>query len=130
MNFSQAIASGFQNYLTFAGRASRSEYWYWILFTVLGSVVTAIVDYALFDTSTILPLNSIFNLVCLLPILGLFWRRMHDIDRTGWWFLITFTIIGNILLLIFLCMQGTAGPNRFGPATLATPQSVTPRAAV
>jgi uncharacterized membrane protein YhaH (DUF805 family) len=53
MNFSQAIASGFRNYVTFSGRASRSEYWYWVLFAILGALVTGILDRALFDVSSI-----------------------------------------------------------------------------
>ena len=46
-------------------------------------------------------------------------RRLHDIDRTGWWVLITFTVIGIILLLIWACTRGTAAANRYGPDPLA-----------
>ena len=77
MNFGEAIASGFQNYVTFSGRASRSEYWYWVLFTVLGGIATAIIDRSLFDTSTISPLNAIFNLICFLPSFAVAFRRLH-----------------------------------------------------
>ena len=59
MNFQQAIVSGFQNYVTFSGRATRPEYWYWILFCILGGIVTGILDYALFDADTVTPLDSI-----------------------------------------------------------------------
>ena len=118
MNFGEAIASGFQNYVTFSGRASRSEYWYWVLFTVLGGVATGIVDRSLFDTSTISPLNAIFSLVCFLPTLAVGVRRLHDIDRTGWWWLLVFTVIGSILLIVWDCLKGTAGPNRYGPDPL------------
>jgi len=118
MNFGEAIASGFRNYVTFSGRASRSEYWYWVLFAVLGSVATAVIDRSLFDTSTISPLNAIFGLVCFLPGLAISFRRLHDIDRTGWWWLLVFTVIGTILLIVWFCMKGTAGPNRYGPDPL------------
>jgi uncharacterized membrane protein YhaH (DUF805 family) len=118
MNFSQAIASGFRNYVTFSGRASRSEYWYWVLFAILGSVATAIIDRSLFDTSTVSPLNAIFTLVCFLPGLAVSFRRLHDIDRTGWWWLLVFTVIGTILLIVWFCLKGTAGPNRYGPDPL------------
>jgi uncharacterized membrane protein YhaH (DUF805 family) len=114
MNFGEAIASGFRNYVTFSGRASRSEYWYWVLFAILGSVATAIIDRSLFDTSTISPLNAIFGLVCFLPGLAVSFRRLHDIDRTGWWWLLVFTVIGTILLIVWFCLKGTAGPNRYG----------------
>jgi uncharacterized membrane protein YhaH (DUF805 family) len=46
-------------------------------------------------------------------------RRLHDLDRTGWWLLIVFTIIGVIVLLIWDCIKGTNGPNRYGPDPLA-----------
>ena len=118
MNFSEAIASGFQNYVTFSGRASRSEYWYWVLFTVLGGIATAIIDRSLFDTSTISPLNAIFNLICFLPSFAVAFRRLHDIDRTAWWWLIALTFIGLIVLIVWACQKGTPGPNRFGPDPL------------
>jgi uncharacterized membrane protein YhaH (DUF805 family) len=118
MNFSQAIASGFRNYVTFSGRASRSEYWYWVLFAILGALVTGILDRALFDVSSVSPLNAIFGLVLFLPGLAVAVRRMHDIDRTGWWILISLTIIGVILLIVWACMKGTIGPNRYGPDPL------------
>src|ERR1700760_600061 len=101
MNFPQAISSAFRNYVTFSGRASRSEYWLWVLFIILGGIVTGIVDYAAFsenDYSS--PLNTIFNLVCFLPGFAVGIRRLHDIGRTGWWWLIAFSIIGLVVLLV------------------------------
>jgi uncharacterized membrane protein YhaH (DUF805 family) len=118
MNFGQAIASGFRNYVTFAGRASRSEYWYWVLFVMIGGVVTGILDHALFDEDQVSPLNAIFGLVTFLPGLAVGIRRLHDIDRTGWWWLIAFTIIGLIVLIVWACQKGTTGPNRYGPDPL------------
>src|SRR4051794_1608905 len=118
MNFAQAIASGFRNYVTFSGRASRSEYWYWVLFTLIGGIVTSILDYSAFPDSTISPLNAVFNLICFLPSFAVAFRRLHDIDRTAWWWLIVFTIIGIIVLIVWACQKGTAGPNRFGPDPL------------
>ena len=71
MNFAQAISSAFRNYVTFAGRASRSEYWYWVLFTIIGGIVTAILDHAAFSENDFpTPINSIFNVLCLLPSLA------------------------------------------------------------
>jgi uncharacterized membrane protein YhaH (DUF805 family) len=117
MNFQEAIASGFRNYATFSGRASRSEFWYWVLFAMLAGAVAAILDYAMFDTE-FSPLNSIVNLILFLPGLAVSVRRLHDLDRSGWWILIVFTIIGIIVLLAWYCMKGTTGPNRFGPDPL------------
>jgi uncharacterized membrane protein YhaH (DUF805 family) len=119
MNFGQAIASGFRNYATFAGRASRSEYWYWTLFSVLVSVVAGILDAAIFPFSAVSPLSAISTILLLLPGIAVAARRLHDIDRTGWWLLIMLTGIGVILLIIWDCFRGTTGSNRFGADPLA-----------
>ena len=75
MNFQQAIASGFRNYVTFSGRASRSEYWYWVLFAVIVSVGAAILDAAIFSDSGMSPLNTIVSLVMFLPGIAVAARR-------------------------------------------------------
>ena len=122
MNFQQAIVSGFQNYVTIAGRAVRSEYWYWVLFSLIAGVATAILDSAIFadSDSGISPLNSILNLILFLPSLAVGIRRLHDIGRTGWWVLIAFTIIGIIVLIVWACQKGDPGPNQYGPPRFAT----------
>jgi uncharacterized membrane protein YhaH (DUF805 family) len=119
MTFAEAIASGFRNYATFAGRAARSEYWYWTLFVCLVSAATLILDMALFPNAKEWPLNSVWGIAVFLPGLGMSIRRLHDIDRTGWWLLLAFTIIGVVLLIVWACMRGTKGRNRFGPDPLA-----------
>ena len=110
MGFADAIKAGFNNYVTFSGRAARSEYWFWTLFSVIASIVAGIID-------GILGLGIIGLIVSLglfLPSLAVAVRRLHDIDRTGWWVLIAFTIIGIILLIVWDCTKGTSGPNRYG----------------
>ena len=120
MNFTQAIASGFQNYVNFTGRSVRSAYWYWVLFYFLVSIVTLLIDLVLFASSGVSPLNSLAALALLLPSLAVAVRRLHDIDRSGWWVLLWFIpIIGWIVLIIWHCTSGTPGPNRFGPDPLA-----------
>ena len=119
MNFTQAISSGFQNYINFTGRAARSEYWFWTLFTVLVSIAASLIDLALFRSFDFSPLATIVSLGTLLPSLAVGVRRLHDLDRTGWWLLLIITVIGAIVLLVWFCMRGTAGPNRFGPDPLA-----------
>jgi uncharacterized membrane protein YhaH (DUF805 family) len=121
MNFWQAIWSGFYNYVKFSGRAVRSEYWFWALFTVIGGLATGSLDYAIFPDATGSPLNGIFELITFLPSLGMAIRRLHDIDRTGWWLLIALTIIGIFVLLYWACKRGTPGANRFGPDPQAAP---------
>lgn len=119
MNFQQAIASGFHNYVTFAGRAARSEYWYWTLFAILVGAAAAILDAALFPGLHAKPIHSLASLALFLPGLSMSVRRFHDLDRRGWWLLIMLTGIGIIVVLIWFCLRGTAGPNRYGPDPLA-----------
>ncbi len=108
--------------MTFAGRATRSEFWYWTLFVWLVSLATLILDNALFPDVSGFPLNGVWTLGTFLPGLAMWVRRLHDIDRSGWWLLIAFTIVGIILLVVWACMRGTPGPNRFGPDPLAKRQ--------
>jgi uncharacterized membrane protein YhaH (DUF805 family) len=126
MGFSQAISAGFANYTVFSGRATRPEYWFWVLFAVIGMLVTKMVDTALFAelSSTVpsplhSPLNSILILVLLLPSFALQARRLHDTDRSGWWLLLVLTGIGVFLLLYWASEEGTPGENKFGPNPLA-----------
>jgi len=126
MNFGEAIASGFQNYVNFSSRASRSEYWYWVLFTVVVNIGTAVVDAVVFPTRDIAPINTLAMLAVLVPSFAVAVRRLHDIDRTGWWVLIAFTVIGACLLLYWNCLKGTDGDNRFGPDPLAGHPSLLP----
>jgi uncharacterized membrane protein YhaH (DUF805 family) len=114
MNFVQAVQSGISKYVQFEGRASRSEYWYWTLFSLLVSVAASIVD-GISGTEAV---SVVAALALLLPGLAMSARRLHDIDRTFWWVLITFTIVGALVLIYWACLRGTVGPNRFGPGPL------------
>jgi len=115
MNFVQAISSGFSNYVQFSGRAIRSEYWYWVLFTIVGSIVAGIIDAVLGITV----IDPLFGLATILPSIAVAIRRLHDLDRTGWWILLgLIPLIGWIILIIWYCSRGTVGSNRFGPDPL------------
>ena len=120
MDFWQAIVSGFKNYVGFSGRACRSEYWYWVLAMIILSIIAGVIDYTSFEENEygVGPLRTIIGLATFLPSLAMCFRRLHDIDRTGWWLLISFTVIGFFLLLYWACVRGTAGPNRYGPDPL------------
>ena len=121
MQFPEAIQSGFRNYVNFAGRAARSEYWYWVLFAVLVGIVSAILDAGFFPFSqTAGPIEAATSVVLFLPGIAVGVRRLHDIDRTGWWVLIALTGIGVILLIVWFCLKGTLGSNRFGPNPLGS----------
>ena len=130
MGFGEAISSGFANYVNFSGRAVRSEYWYWALFTIVGGLVASIVDTVAFGTG---PMNggvgifgALFNLAVLLPSIAVSVRRLHDLDKSGWWLLLFFIpLVGAIILIVWFCRRGTPGSNRFGDAPLmATPAMV------
>ena len=119
MNFTEAIANGFHNYGNSSGRAARSEYWYWSLFAVGVAIVGAVIDILAFPLWDIGPVGLVLGLATLLPDVAVSIRRLHDIDRSGWWVLITLTIIGIIPMVIWACTKGTTGPNRFGDDPLA-----------
>jgi len=114
MNFGQAIKSGFVNYVTFSGRAARSEFWYWTLFVVLVTIAAGIIDRGIFDfeePTTTGVFGPLVSLIFFLPGLAVAARRLHDLDRSAWWLLIIFTIVGIILLWIWDCIKGTTGPD-------------------
>jgi uncharacterized membrane protein YhaH (DUF805 family) len=114
MGFGEAIATCFQKYVVFSGRAVRSEFWYWALFEMILLVVLAIVDAIVFGASTGV-LSTLASLALFLPGLAVWARRLHDINRSGWWQLIAFVpLIGVIVLIVWACKRGTPGPNRFG----------------
>jgi len=117
MTFRDAIRAGFANYVNFSGRAGLGEFWYWVLFIILVGIVTAIVDATWFpDLYPLSPLSDLFTLATLLPGLAVSVRRLHDTDRSGWWFLLwLIPLIGTIVLIVWWVQQGTPGPNRFGP---------------
>lgn len=122
MDFVQAVSHCFHNYVSGAGRAARSEYWYFVLFSVVLSICAAVIDAALFPLNANGPLGLVVSLALFLPSIAVAIRRLHDIDRTGWWLLITLTVIGIILLIIWACLRGTPGDNRFGADPLAIPR--------
>ena len=114
MGFAQAISAGFSNYVNFRDRACRSEYWYWILFIVIADIVAGIID-AVLGMQIV---TGLFGLVTIIPNIAIAIRRLHDLDRTGWWILLGFIpLIGWIILLIWYVTKGTDGPNRFGPGS-------------
>ena len=121
MGFTDAIKTGFRKYIGFSGRAMRSEYWYWALFILLLQIVAWLIDMTLFgfNTTGVNPIGSIFSLATFLPGLAVSIRRLHDIDRAGWWVLLgLIPVIGWIVLIYWACLRGTVGTNRFGPDPL------------
>jgi uncharacterized membrane protein YhaH (DUF805 family) len=129
MNLVQAVQSVYRNYVTFSGRAARSEYWWFFLFSIIASILISIIEARLGLGQGVFSsgdggfsanysggiLSGIWALGNFLPSLAVGVRRLHDTDRSGWWLLIAIVpLIGAIVLLVFLCSRGTSGPNRFG----------------
>ena len=114
MQLAEAVSTCFAKYATFSGRAVRSEYWNWILFTVIAGIVFAVIEVIISKTlGTVLA--GIFNLGTILPSIAVACRRLHDIDRSGWWQLLVFIpILGWLVLLYWFCQPGPQGGNRFG----------------
>lgn len=125
MTFQEAIRTCLGKYAEFQGRARRAEYWWWVLFVILASLAAGIVDSligaALTGGGAGLPVfGAAVTLGLFLPSIAVAVRRLHDADRSGWWYLLVFLpIVGFIILIIFFVQRGTAGPNRFGPDPLA-----------
>jgi uncharacterized membrane protein YhaH (DUF805 family) len=95
------------------------EYWYFVLFNIIVLIVLSLID-VLLGTFNIVRgvglLSGIYTLAVLIPTLAVTVRRLHDIDRTGWWILINLIpLIGTIVLLVFELTPGTPGSNRYGP---------------
>ncbi len=107
MTFGKSIAVCMGKYVDFSGRASRPEYWWFYLFTILLSWGSLIVDHSGV-------VSGLVNLALLLPSLSAAARRLHDTNRSGWWMLIACTIIGLIPLVIWLASRGSDQSNQYG----------------
>lgn len=108
-----------KKYAVFSGRSRRMEFWYFVLFNLVVYIVLSLID-GLLGTYNIVSgvglLSGIYGLAVLIPTLALWVRRLHDIDRTGWWVLINLIpLVGTIVLLVFALTPGTPGSNRYGP---------------
>lgn len=119
MTFGQSISRCFSKYCTFTGRASRSEYWWWILFTAIIGILFGIPSglQSIHESSPSgLPVISyIVSAVLFLPSLGVLFRRLHDTGKSGWWWLIGFIpVVGTIILIVFCCQPSQTFPNQYG----------------
>jgi uncharacterized membrane protein YhaH (DUF805 family) len=118
MGIQEAVTTCFSKYVSFDGRAPRSEYWYWILFIFAVLVILFGIGAAA-QSSVISIVAMLFDLAIILPTISVTVRRLHDTDHSGWWWWIAFVpIVGGFWLLYFMVIAGTPGPNRFGPPTI------------
>lgn len=118
--------SAFKKYAVFSGRSRRSEYWYFVLFNVIFAIVAMLLDKMLGTNFSINTFNGpielpygyfylLYLLVVLIPSLAVAVRRLHDVGKSGWFFLICFIpIIGSIWLLVLMCTDSISGANQYG----------------
>ena len=104
MTFGESIKTCFSKYADFNGRAPRSEYWWWFLFLVLGNIAASLISETV---------NGLFSLATILPTVAVGCRRLHDIDRSGWWQLLNFLPVIGWIVLIYWAVQEGKEPNRF-----------------
>ena len=100
------------DYFNFSGRASRSEYWFFVLFLI---IVGAIIDIIFHSSETTLILvHGIVWIATIIPCISVTTRRLHDIDRSGWWQLLyLIPLLGWLIMLIFSCWPSTEGSNNY-----------------
>lgn len=107
-----------RKYAVFQGRARRKEFWYFVLFNLIVTLVLTVVDVAggVFDDDLgVGLLQGLYSLAILIPSLAVTVRRLHDTDRSGWWMLIgLIPLVGSIWLLVLLVLDGDSDSNRFG----------------
>jgi len=109
MGFVDAVKSVYGNYANFKGRASRSEFWWFVLFYMIVATVLNMVAAGMGKAGGIIGIiYLIFVLGTLVPYIAVAVRRVHDSDKVGWWILLP---LYNLYLYI---IKGTDGPNRFG----------------
>ena len=126
MTFREAVTHVFQNYANFSGRARRSEYWYFTLFSVLVSAAVSLLAAAGGDRLAPLfrGLSGLVSLAMFIPGLAVCWRRLHDIGKSGaCWFLVLIPLVGAIILLVWYCRDSEPGDNMYGPSPKAVTRS-------
>lgn len=121
MSFGDAIKNFFTKYVTFSGRARRSEFWFAVLFTTLVSAAIGIIWPGTVQYVDGMPvqqssmMSNLWSLAILLPSLSITWRRLHDIGRKGTYFFFVFIpIAGIIMLIIQLAKDSEPGANAYG----------------
>lgn len=105
MDFGGAIKSVFSKYATFTGRARRSEFWYWYLFTFIVGCVLGWIPV----------LGWLVSIALIIPNLAVGARRLHDTNRSGWWLLLNLIpLVGAIILIIWWVQDSVPGANEYG----------------
>ena len=131
MTFMDSISVCFSKYITFSGRAQRSEFWWFVLLLAVTGTILDAADSVIFGKSVFMLgwmnfsyssgfIADLFALATFLPMWAVEVRRLHDIGKSGWWLLLwLIPLIGAIILLIWMIRKGTDGDNQYGPDPLA-----------
>ena len=107
-----------KNYAGFTERAGRAEFWYFVLMSIIVSIVLGIIDGVL-GTAV---LGLIYAVAVLIPNIALAVRRLHDIGKSGWWLLVGFVpVVGIFVLLYFYIKEGDAEANAYGAVPAKEP---------
>ena len=112
-----------KKFAQFDGRSRRKEYWMFVLFNTLICCVLYIPGLIFRESSLglgLLALYGIYALASLIPSIAVGVRRLHDTNKSGWFMLLCFVPIISLVLLVFMCFDGDAGPNQYGPNPKAT----------
>jgi uncharacterized membrane protein YhaH (DUF805 family) len=104
MTFGESIRTCFSKYADFSGRASRSEYWWWFLFLLLAGLAASVISDKL---------SALLSVATVLPTLAVGARRLHDIDKSGWFQLLNLIPVIGWLILVYWAVQEGREPNRF-----------------
>ena len=111
VSIQEAVNRFFKNYINFEGRSNRGEYWKailaYIIAYIVGMAIDAVIGFPI--------LSTIVSLGCLGPGISVAVRRLHDINKSGWWYLLVFVpLIGFIVLIVWFAKKPDPAPNRFG----------------
>ena len=119
MGFVESIKTCFSKYFVFSGRSTRSEFWYFSLFWIIGIFLAIygdlVLNLDLLENDELGPFEIIFVLVAWVPYLSVTFRRLHDVNRSGWWALIPLTIIGIIPFYYWMLKLSDTSTNKYGP---------------
>jgi len=107
-----------KKYAVFSGRSQVAEYWYFVLFSVIISMILTLLDAQLglyFPQTTIGILGLIYSLLVLIPSIAVGTRRLHDVGKSGWFqLIILIPIIGAVVLIVWLATSGKEEENKYG----------------
>lgn len=126
MSFGQAISTCFRKFVTFRGRARRSEYWYFVLFGILLGIPAGIIDTVMAtasgNTTGGRPVTGLLSLVLFLPRLSVAVRRLHDVNYSGWFiggFFIALAVVLSMFIGLFIGVPRGGDPNFATPLGIA-----------